>query len=217
MRRDSSSSPPPRRSRPHTAPAETSSPCAAPGFRVAYEMGTPLWEADIEFHEAIAAVSGTRYSPRCWPPFLICSIAPAKLIYVATRPPMPLLGREPGTQVFRDLDENPGDETFPGTAVVRLDGGLFFATAEALEDRTFVVGALLTNAAWRLLRGGAQPDRQAALLDSGNRATGRRLQPDHARLTRGPAALLRDRPGTGPSRRSTERRHGLGGTAFDLP
>ena len=57
------------------------------------------------------------------------------LVYVATRPPMPLLGREPGTQVFRDLDENPGDETFPGIAVLRLDGGLFFATAEALEDR----------------------------------------------------------------------------------
>jgi SulP family sulfate permease len=57
------------------------------------------------------------------------------LIYVATRPPMPVLGREAGTQVFRDLDENPDDETFPGLAVLRLDGGLFFATAEALEDR----------------------------------------------------------------------------------
>ena len=57
------------------------------------------------------------------------------LIYVATRPPMPLLGREAGTQVFRDLDENPADETFPGIAVLRIDGGLFFATAEALEER----------------------------------------------------------------------------------
>jgi anti-anti-sigma factor len=57
------------------------------------------------------------------------------LIYVATTPPMPLLGREPGTQVFRDLDENPGDETTPGVVVLRLDSGLFFATAQALEDR----------------------------------------------------------------------------------
>ena len=57
------------------------------------------------------------------------------LVYVATRPAMPLLGHQPGTQVFRDLAENPGDETFPGIAVLRLDGGLFFATAEALEDR----------------------------------------------------------------------------------
>jgi high affinity sulfate transporter 1 len=56
------------------------------------------------------------------------------LVYVATRPPMPLLGREAGTQVFRELDEHPLDETFPGIAVLRLDAGLFFATAEALEN-----------------------------------------------------------------------------------
>jgi SulP family sulfate permease len=48
---------------------------------------------------------------------------------------MPLLGRQPRTQVFRELDENPADETFPGIAVLRMDGGLFFATAEALEER----------------------------------------------------------------------------------
>jgi high affinity sulfate transporter 1 len=57
------------------------------------------------------------------------------LIYVATRPPIPALGREPGTHVFRDLADNPDDETFPGIAVIRLDGGLFFATSEALEQR----------------------------------------------------------------------------------
>jgi sulfate permease, SulP family len=57
------------------------------------------------------------------------------LTYVATTPPMPLLGREPGTQVFRELDEYPGDETFAGVVVLRLDSGLFFATSQALEDR----------------------------------------------------------------------------------
>jgi sulfate permease, SulP family len=57
------------------------------------------------------------------------------LIYVATSPRMPLLGREPGTQVFRELGEHPGDETFPGISVLRLDSGLFFATAEALDRR----------------------------------------------------------------------------------
>ena len=57
------------------------------------------------------------------------------LISVTTRPHMPLLGREPGTQAFRELDEHPGDEQFPGVVVLRLDGGLFFATSDALEDR----------------------------------------------------------------------------------
>ena len=57
------------------------------------------------------------------------------LIYVATRPAMPILGREPDTHVFRDLSENPDDQTYDGVAVLRLDGGLFFATADALENR----------------------------------------------------------------------------------
>src|SRR4051794_41126879 len=61
------------------------------------------------------------------------------LIYVATQPSMPLLGREPDTQVFRDIQENPNDETIEGVAVLRLDGGLFFATAEALDDRVRAV------------------------------------------------------------------------------
>lgn len=57
------------------------------------------------------------------------------LISVATRPAMPLLGQERGTEVFRDHDEYPEDEQLPDVAVIRLDGGLFFATCDALEDR----------------------------------------------------------------------------------
>jgi SulP family sulfate permease len=57
------------------------------------------------------------------------------LVHVAAAPPIAVLGRERGTQVFRDLDEHPGDETFPGVVVLRLDSGLFFATSQALEDR----------------------------------------------------------------------------------
>jgi MFS superfamily sulfate permease-like transporter len=38
---------------------------------------------------------------------------------------------EPGTQVYRDISNNPEDEQPPGIAVVRLDGDLSFATAEA--------------------------------------------------------------------------------------
>jgi SulP family sulfate permease len=75
------------------------------------------------------------------------------LIYVATRPSIPILGREPGTQVFRDLVENPDDETLPRLAVLRLDGGLFFATAEAFEDRI------------RELQDGADPPLRTLVLD----------------------------------------------------
>jgi SulP family sulfate permease len=57
------------------------------------------------------------------------------LIHVAAKPSMPVLGRKPGTQVYRDLDEHAGDETDPGVVVVRIEGGVFFATAAALDER----------------------------------------------------------------------------------
>ena len=57
------------------------------------------------------------------------------LVAVTTRPAMPLLGRRAGTTVFRELPEFPEDERFPGVAVLRLDGGLFFATSDALDER----------------------------------------------------------------------------------
>ena len=57
------------------------------------------------------------------------------LVAVATRPAMPTLGRRPGTTLFRPLSRHPGDEEFPGIEVLRLEGSLFFATSEALDER----------------------------------------------------------------------------------
>ena len=57
------------------------------------------------------------------------------LVSVTTRPALPLLGRAADTTVFRELSEFPEDEQFPGIAVIRLEGGLFFATSDALDER----------------------------------------------------------------------------------
>jgi MFS superfamily sulfate permease-like transporter len=48
---------------------------------------------------------------------------------------MPVLGRQTGTQAFRSVEEHPDSKTYPGLLVMRFDAGLFFASAEALEDR----------------------------------------------------------------------------------
>ncbi|KPK02577.1 MAG: hypothetical protein AMJ56_20810 [Anaerolineae bacterium SG8_19] len=57
------------------------------------------------------------------------------LVYISVSPNMPVLGRKPGTQVFRSMDEYPDSETYPGLLVMRFDAGLFFASADALTDR----------------------------------------------------------------------------------
>jgi SulP family sulfate permease len=57
------------------------------------------------------------------------------LVYVSTRPAMPVLGRIRGSHIFREHESHPEDEQIPGLLALRLDGGLFFATADALGDR----------------------------------------------------------------------------------
>ena len=89
----------------------------------------------FDFWIAIAAIAGTLVFGVLAGVMIGIGLSLLWLISVATRPAMPLLGREPGTQVFRELDEHPADEQFPGVVVLRLDGGLFFATSDALEDR----------------------------------------------------------------------------------
>ena len=91
--------------------------------------------ARFDFWIAIAAIIGTLLVGVLAGVLIGIGLSLIWLISVATRPRMPLLGRQPGTQAFRELDEHPGDEQFPGVVVLRLDGGLFFATSDALEDR----------------------------------------------------------------------------------
>jgi anti-anti-sigma factor len=91
--------------------------------------------ARFDFWVAVAAILGVLSAGVLAGVVIGVVLSLGWLIYVATSPEMPLLGRQPGTQVFRELDDNPADETFPGIAVVRFDSGLFFATAEALDRR----------------------------------------------------------------------------------
>ena len=58
------------------------------------------------------------------------------LSYQAAHPRVYLLGRKPGTDVFRPLSpEHPEDETFPGLMMVRTEGRLFFANAQHVGER----------------------------------------------------------------------------------
>ena len=89
----------------------------------------------IDLWVAVAALLGTLVFGILAGVVIGIALSLVWLVYVATHPEMPTLGRERGTQVFRDLREHPDDETFPGVVVVRMDGGIFFATADALADR----------------------------------------------------------------------------------
>jgi SulP family sulfate permease len=89
----------------------------------------------FDFWIAVAAIIGTLVFGVLAGVVIGIGLSMIWLISVATRPEIPVLGRESDTQVFREIDEHPDDEVVPGVVAIRMDGGLFFATSDALEDR----------------------------------------------------------------------------------
>ena len=89
----------------------------------------------FDFWIAVAAIVGTLVFGVLAGVIIGILLSLIWLVSVATRPRMPALGLEEGTQVFREVDEHPEDTVYPEVAVIRLDGGLFFATADAFDDR----------------------------------------------------------------------------------
>jgi sulfate permease, SulP family len=58
------------------------------------------------------------------------------LAYQVADPPVYVLGRKPGTNVFRPRsEEHPEDETFSGLLLLRVEGRLFFANAEHIAEK----------------------------------------------------------------------------------
>ena len=58
------------------------------------------------------------------------------LAYQTSDPPVRVLGRKPGTDVFRPRSkEHPEDETFPGLLMIQLEGRVFFANAERIGEK----------------------------------------------------------------------------------
>ncbi|MFE6964313.1 SulP family inorganic anion transporter [Agromyces sp. NPDC057679] len=99
------------------------------------EMRRLLRVQPFDFWIAVAAIIGTLAFGVLAGVMIGIGLSIVWLIGVATHPNIATLAREPGTQVFRDVSEHPADERVPGVVVIRMDGGLFFATSDALEDR----------------------------------------------------------------------------------
>jgi high affinity sulfate transporter 1 len=75
------------------------------------------------------------------------------LLVNVDHPPVYVLGREPGTDVFRPLADHPQDETFPGLLIVRTEGRLFFANVSRVIDQL-----------WSLIHQ-VSPEPQVVVLD----------------------------------------------------
>ena len=91
--------------------------------------------ARTDFWIALAAIVGVLTAGVLAGVVIGVALSLVWLVYINATPAMPVLGRRPGTETFRSIDEYPDCESFAGLLVIRFDAGLFFASADALEDR----------------------------------------------------------------------------------
>ncbi|MCB0175744.1 MAG: STAS domain-containing protein, partial [Anaerolineae bacterium] len=61
------------------------------------------------------------------------------LLAKVDRPPVYAMGRKPGSNVHRPLDDHPDDETIPGLLIARTEGRLFFANVSWVIDKLWLI------------------------------------------------------------------------------
>ncbi len=89
-----------------------------------------------EFVWALAAFAGVMLFGTLKGILVAIILSLAALAYQVADPPVRVLGRKPGTNVFRARSsEHPEDETFPGLLILQPEGRVFFANAERIGQK----------------------------------------------------------------------------------
>jgi SulP family sulfate permease len=57
------------------------------------------------------------------------------LLHAANHPPAYAVGRKPGADIFRSLEDHPDDETFPGLLIMRTEGWMNFASMPNAREK----------------------------------------------------------------------------------
>jgi SulP family sulfate permease len=100
------------------------------------EFRTILRIRRTEFIWAVAALAGVVLLGTLQGIVVAIVVSLVALAHQVSNPPVHVLGRKPGTNVFRPRSkEHPEDETFPGLLLLRLEGRVFFANAERIADK----------------------------------------------------------------------------------
>jgi len=89
-----------------------------------------------EFRWAVAALFGVVLLGTLEGILAAVIVSMLAMLYQANHPPVYVLGRKPGTDVFRPLSpEHPEDETFSGLLIIRTEGRMHFASAPRAGDK----------------------------------------------------------------------------------
>jgi high affinity sulfate transporter 1 len=90
----------------------------------------------MEFAWALAAFAGVVLVGTLQGIVIAIALSLLSLMYQIARPSLHVLGRKPGTDVFRPRsEEHPEDETFPGLLLVHPEGRIFFGNAQNISEQ----------------------------------------------------------------------------------
>jgi MFS superfamily sulfate permease-like transporter len=90
----------------------------------------------MEFVWALAALAGVVLLGTLQGILVAIVVSLFALAYQTADPPVHVLGRKPGTNVFRPRsDEHPEDESFPGLLMLRPEGRIFFANVGRVVEK----------------------------------------------------------------------------------
>ncbi len=118
----------------------------------------------MEFHWALIAAFGVMVLGTLKGLLVAVLVSMVSLIVRANTHPIHVLGRKPGTSVFRPLSpEHPEDETYPGLLLLRFEGAIFFANAPRLGQKIRTLIAQFTPRAL-VLDMSAVPDMEYTAL-----------------------------------------------------
>ena len=89
-----------------------------------------------EFYWALSALAGVVLLGTLKGIVVAIVVSLVALAQQTADPPVRVLGRKPGTHVFRPRSpEHPEDETFPGLLLLRLEGRVFFLNVERIAEK----------------------------------------------------------------------------------
>jgi len=103
----------------------------------------------MEFIWALVAMAGVVLLGTLQGILVAIVLSVVSLAQQVANPPVHVLGRKPGTNVFRPrTEEHPEDESFPGLLLLRVEGRIFFLNAAKIGEQ---IRPLVTQAAPNVL------------------------------------------------------------------
>lgn len=101
-----------------------------------YEAAILLWKIDkFDFLACMGAFFGVIFKSVEVGLVIAVAISFAKILLQVTRPKTAVLGKLPGTTVYRNILQYPKAAQIPGMLIVRVDSAIYFSNSNYIKDR----------------------------------------------------------------------------------